>query len=160
MVTSASLSTSTARTARPRGRAHFSDPVRSVRLLSRPCKVSSKPRRTSSSLLSSSLITRWGMMDYDFGDGPDFPRVSRAALRRSEQRRSMTRARAINYSLISSFRYQPTTAFQTQLNYNKRRLARHDTGLVAYDDNIFSSRSTYQFSRNTFARLRLDYSYL
>lgn len=57
-------------------------------------------------------------------------------------------------------RYQPTTAFQTQLRYNKIKLTRNDTGLVAFDDNLFSSRSTYQFSRNTFARLRLDYSTL
>jgi hypothetical protein len=60
----------------------------------------------------------------------------------------------------SSLRYQPTTAFQTQLNYRKIRLVRHDTDRVAFDDNIYSSRSVYQFSRNTFARLRLDYSTL
>jgi hypothetical protein len=60
----------------------------------------------------------------------------------------------------AGIRYQPTTAFQTQLNYNKVRMVRNDTGLVAFDDNIFSSRSTYQFTRNVFARLRLDYSTL
>jgi hypothetical protein len=37
---------------------------------------------------------------------------------------------------------------------------RNDTKLLAFDDNIFSSRSTYQFSRDFFARLRLDYSTL
>ena len=39
-------------------------------------------------------------------------------------------------------------------------MVRHDTGLVAFDENIFSSRTTYQFTRNTFARLRVDYSTL
>jgi hypothetical protein len=39
-------------------------------------------------------------------------------------------------------------------------MVRHDTGLVAFDDNLFSSRSTYQFTRDTFTRLRLDYSTL
>jgi len=39
-------------------------------------------------------------------------------------------------------------------------LVRNDSGRVAFSDNIFSSRSTYQFSRNTYARLRLDYSTL
>jgi hypothetical protein len=63
-------------------------------------------------------------------------------------------------TIQSGFRYQPTTTFQTQLNYTKRRLVRNDNGLVAFDDNIFSSRSIYQFSRSTFARLRLDYSTL
>jgi hypothetical protein len=100
----------------------------------------------------------WGLMEFDFGNGPDFPRVSRAAL--LDPNGGYDPGAGDQLFIDSSFRYQPTSAFQTQLNYNKRRLARHDTGLVAYDDNIFSSRSTYQFSRNTFARLRLDYSSL
>jgi hypothetical protein len=100
----------------------------------------------------------WGLMEFDLGNGPDFPRVSRAAL--LNPKGGFDPGPGDQLFIDSSFRYQPTTAFQTQLNYNKRRLHRHDTGLVAYDDNIFSSRSTYQFSRNTFARLRLDYSTL
>ena len=63
-------------------------------------------------------------------------------------------------TLESTIRYQPTQAFQTQLNFTKRRMVRRDTGLLAFDDNLFSSRTTYQFTRNTFARLRLDYSTL
>ena len=97
-------------------------------------------------------------MEYDFGNGPDFPRVSRAALLNPGS--GFDPGPGDQLFIDASFRYQPTAALQTQLNYNKRRLHRHDTGLVAYDDNIFSSRSTYQFSRNTFARLRLDYSTL
>lgn len=100
----------------------------------------------------------WGLMDYDLGNGPDFPRASRAAL--LDPNNGFDPGPGNQLLIDSSFRYQPTAAFQTQLNYNKRRLVRHDTGLVAFDDNIFSSRSTYQFSRNTFARLRLDYSTL
>jgi hypothetical protein len=34
---------------------------------------------------------------------------------------------------------------------------RWDTGRTAFDSNIVSSRTTYQFTRNTFARLRIDY---
>ena len=100
----------------------------------------------------------WGLMEYDFGNGPDFPRASRAAVLNPNN--GFDPGPGNQLFIDASFRYQPTTAFQTQLNYNKRRLVRHDTGLVAYDDDIFSSRSTYQFSRNTFARLRLDYSTL
>jgi hypothetical protein len=100
----------------------------------------------------------WGLMEFDLGNGPDFPRVSRGAL--LNPKGGFDPGPGNQLFIDSSFRYQPTTAFQTQLNYNKRRLIRHDTGLLAYDDNIFSSRSTYQFSRNTFARLRLDYSSL
>jgi len=32
--------------------------------------------------------------------------------------------------------------------------------LIAFDDNIYSSRTTYQFTRNIWARARLDYSTL
>jgi hypothetical protein len=99
-----------------------------------------------------------GLMDYDLGNGPDFPRASRAA--QLNPNNGFDPGPGNQLTIESSLRYQPTTAFQTQLNYNKRRLFRHDTGLVAFDDNILSSRSTYQFSRNTFARLRLDYSTL
>ncbi|MEO7659396.1 MAG: hypothetical protein ABIV48_07255, partial [Pyrinomonadaceae bacterium] len=40
----------------------------------------------------------------------------------------------------------------------RSRLVRDDTDRVAFDDNILSFRSTYQFTRNVFARTRIDYS--
>jgi len=121
----------------------------------------------------------WGLMDYDFGAGPDFPRAS-LAFRTYLAQCAADPASCLPHPpkpaavqvpgldpgpgdqllIESTVRYQPTTAFQTQLNYTKRRLVRHDTELVAFDDNLFSSRSVYQFTRNTFARLRLDYSTL
>jgi hypothetical protein len=100
-----------------------------------------------------------GQMDYDLGGGPDFPRASAAAVAFG-QAAPYDPGPGNQLYIESSFRYQPTTAFQTQLNYNKVRLVRNDTGKVAFDDNIFSSRSTYQFSRDIFARLRVDYSTL
>jgi hypothetical protein len=100
-----------------------------------------------------------GLMEYDFGAGPKFPRVSPAALLLG-QRAPLDPGPGGQITLDSTVRYQPTSAFQTQLNYHKIRLVRDDTHLVAFDDNIVSSRSTYQFTRNTFARLRIDYSSL
>lgn len=100
-----------------------------------------------------------GQMEYDLGAGPDFPRVSRAALLLG-QNAPYDPGPGDQLMIESTIRYQPTSAFRTQLNYNKIRLRRHDSGLIAFDDNIFSSRSTYQFTRNTFARLRFDYSTL
>ena len=100
----------------------------------------------------------WGQMDYDFGPG-DFPRVSRAAVTLGQDAPFDPGPGHQLYMEINA-RYQPTTAFQTQLDYTKVRLKRNDTGLVAFDDNIFSSRSTYQFNRDLWARLRLDYSTL
>jgi hypothetical protein len=110
-----------------------------------------------------------GIMDYDFGNGPNFPRASAAYVNWSNCRLTssdcglepaLDPGPGDQLTLQSTIRYQPTSAFQTQLDFNKRRLVRHDTGLVSFDDNIFSSRSTYQFTRNTFARLRVDYSSL
>jgi hypothetical protein len=101
----------------------------------------------------------FGQMDYDLGAGPDFPRASLAA-QTFGQNAPYDPGPGYQLYIEGSIRYQPTTAFQTQLNFNKIRLKRDDTGLVAFDDNIFSSRSTYQFTRDIFARLRLDYSTL
>jgi len=101
----------------------------------------------------------WGQMEYDFGASRDFPRVSRAALLLG-QNAPFDPGPGDMLTIQTTVRYQPTNEFQTQLNFTKRRLARHDSGLVAFDDNLFSSRSIYQFNRNTFARLRLDYSTL
>ena len=97
-------------------------------------------------------------MDYDFGPG-DFPRVSRDAVLLG-QNAPFDPGPGHQLLMEINARYQPTTAFQTQLDYTKIRLKRNDTGLVAFDDNIFSSRSTYQFSRYLWARLRMDYSTL
>ncbi len=111
-----------------------------------------------------------GGMDYDFGAGPDYPRASLAYVNYLEQCAlvpstcnnvpGLDPGPGNQLMIESSVRYQPTTAFQTQLNYTKRRMVRHDTGRVAFDDNIYSWRSVYQFSRDVFARLRLDYSSL
>lgn len=115
------------------------DPERSARFRAVQAFIESTP--TKKLYVSVFMDHTWGQMDYDLGaEGQYNPGPGNQLI------------------IESTFRFQPTTAFQTQLNYNKVRLVRNDTGRVAFDDNIFSSRSTYQFSRNVFARLRLDYS--
>lgn len=115
------------------------------------------------------LSQNFGSLDYDFGAGPKYPRVSApyvqwfetcgqfAPVCTTPAPRQDPGAGDLTY-IESSIRYQPTTAFQVQVNYNRSRLTRNDTGRVAFDDNVFSLRSTYQFTRNVFARMRLDYS--
>ena len=58
------------------------------------------------------------------------------------------------------FEYKPIDPLRFSLDYTKSRLRRNDNGEVAYDTNIFSMRSTYQFSRFVYTRLRLDYDTL
>jgi len=115
---------------------------------------------------------RWGDFDFDFGAGPKFPRISPTAL-------AAAAARANGFCVGNNqpavcnapqdpgpgdflhvdggITYQPTTALSATLNFTKERLRRYDTGLLAFDENIVSLRSTYQFSRFLFARGRVDF---
>jgi hypothetical protein len=124
---------------------------------------------------------RWGAMDFDFGAGRRFPRVSPTALAASA-------FAAANHPICDpappgqppkilppvckapqdpgpgdflhfdgGVTYQPTTALNLTLNFTKESLRRYDTGLLAFDENIVSLRSTYQFSRFLFARGRVDF---
>jgi len=56
--------------------------------------------------------------------------------------------------------YKPIDPLRISLDVTKSRLRRNDNGATAFDTNIFSMRSTYQFSRFTYTRLRLDYDTL
>ena len=98
-------------------------------------------------------------MEYEFRRRTGFPKGQPGCIA-ARAKRAVRPGPGDQLMIESTIRYQPTSAFRTQLNYNKIRLRRHDTGLIAFDDNIFSSRSTYQFTRDIFARLRLDYSTL
>jgi len=97
-----------------------------------------------------------GQLDYDLGAGPKYPRISPAALLDSQN--PFDPGSGNQLFIESNLRYQPTAALQVSLNYNKQRLVREDTNLTAFDDNVFNFRSTFQFTRNTFARTRIDYS--
>ncbi len=109
-----------------------------------------------------------GNLDYDFGAGPKYPRVSAPYIAWQERCRLVENCTepaprldpgaGDQLYIETSVRYQPTSALQTQLTYRRTKLTRHDTNLVAFDDNVVSLRSTYQFSRDFFARMRLDYS--
>ena len=105
-------------------------------------------------------LYRWGQLDFDFGTGnPSFPRVSPAALQFG-QSAPLDPGPGKQWTLEAGGDYQPTDALRLSLNYNKVRLTRNDTGLVAFDDNIFTMKGTYQFTRFWFARARADYTTL
>jgi hypothetical protein len=115
---------------------------------------------------------RWGALDFDFGAGPKFPRVSPTALAATAARDNGLCVGSNPPAICNApqdpgpgdfwhfdggITYQPTTALSATLNFTKERLKRYDTGLVAFDENIVSLRSTYQFSRFLFARGRVDF---
>jgi hypothetical protein len=96
--------------------------------------------------------------DLDFGAGPNFPRVSPAALVNPGAALDPGTGSQLSLELEGSF--QPTEALSFSLEFTKNRLVRNDTGREAFDDNIYAFRSTYQFSRFVFARARVDYDTL
>jgi uncharacterized protein DUF5916/cellulose/xylan binding protein with CBM9 domain len=115
---------------------------------------------------------RWGHLDYDFGAGPRFPRVSIAAVAaRDAAARGFCNSSPLpaicNAPLDpgpgefihfdASGTYQPTDELRFTLSFTKERLRRNDTKLLAFDENIVSLRGTYQFTRFMFARARIDF---
>jgi hypothetical protein len=100
----------------------------------------------------------WHSFDFDLGAGPKFPRVSPPALEDPFAPLDPGPGKELRANL--NLTYQPTNALRVDFDYTKNRLARDDTGLVAFDDNIYAIRSTYQFSRFTFVRARIDYDTL
>ncbi|HEX8558734.1 MAG TPA: hypothetical protein VF668_11545, partial [Pyrinomonadaceae bacterium] len=101
---------------------------------------------------------KWGGFDFDLGNGLRYPRVSPAAL--LDPRAPLDPGPGNQFFLKATILHQPTAALRSSLDYTKSRLVRRDTGLVAFDENIFALRTTYQFTPFTFARARLDYSTL
>ena len=118
---------------------------------------------------------RWGQLDYDFGNGRRFPRVSPSAVAQRAAREAglcggssvpddclglLNPGRGDLLYTNGGVTYKPTNALNASLSFQKNRLVREDNGRVAFDSNIASLRTTYQFTRFLFARARLDYSSL
>jgi hypothetical protein len=52
---------------------------------------------------------------------------------------------------------RPTDPLRISLSYRKSRLVRNDNSARVFDSDLITARSTYQFTRFTFTRFRLDY---
>jgi hypothetical protein len=118
------------------------------------------------------VIHNSGAMEFDFGAGPKFPRVSPTAIAATQAREaglcdqlpipSICRAPQDPgpgnfWHFDGGITYLPTAAINARLTYTKEHMRRFDTGEVAFDVNIVSLRTTYQFTRFLFARGRVDY---
>jgi Domain of unknown function (DUF5916)/Carbohydrate family 9 binding domain-like len=116
-----------------------------------------------------------GSLDFDFGAGPNYPRVSIPAVTARAAGAnglcgSPTQPAVCNapqdpgpggfLHFDGSVNYRPSSALNISMSFTKERLRRYDTGLLAFDENIVSLRSTYQFTRFIFARGRIDYDAL
>ncbi len=101
---------------------------------------------------------RWNVFDFDFGAGPRFPRVSPAAL--ADPGAALDPGAANTLDFGAGFAYQPISELRLSINYNRNRFRRNDTGRDVFIDNIYTLRGTYQFTRFTFVRVRVDYDSL
>jgi hypothetical protein len=126
---------------------------------------------------ASNFVYRDGHFDLDFGAGRNFPRVSPGAIAaRAAQANGLCNGPAAQRPAVCSapldpgpggliqlgvsVAYQPTNELRSTLDYTKNRLRRYDSDRVAFDVNLLSWRTTYQFTRFAFARVRLDYETL
>jgi hypothetical protein len=100
----------------------------------------------------------WNSFDYDFGALPKFIRVSPAAL--ADPNAALDPGPGKSFGIELSANFQPTKPLSLSINWQQSKLRRNDTGLLAFQDNIYSFRSTYQFSRFIWARARIDYDTL
>ncbi|QQS41085.1 MAG: hypothetical protein IPM63_17245 [Acidobacteriota bacterium] len=114
--------------------------------------------------------TIWNALDFDFGAGPVFDRVSPPYLEFLERYMqdpdtagpypAIDPGKGKQFDMEAGFNYKPVDPLNFSFNYRKSKLTRNDTGRDAYDTNIFSFRSTYQFTRFIFTRVRWDYDTL
>jgi hypothetical protein len=117
----------------------------------------------------------WNSFDYDFGAPPKFIRASPVGILAVELA-DTDLCRNANAPVICSppldpgpgksssmefdINYQPTKPLNLSLSVQQSKLRRNDTGVLAFQDNIYSFHGTYQFSRFVFARARVDYDTL
>ena len=111
------------------------------------------------------------VLDYDFGAGPKFPRVSIPAVTARNAKAAGLCNGATTVICLApqdpgpgkflnfngGITYQPSTPLNINLSFTKQRLRRYDTGSLAFDENIVSVKATYQFTRFIFARGRIDF---
>jgi hypothetical protein len=127
----------------------------------------------------------WNSFDFDFGAGDRFRRASPAFqnyltgpiyanyITRYFQHQTdptidipdpeipaLDPGKGLAVDLNVGFEYKPIDPLRISLDYSKSFLKRNDTGLDAFDTNIVTLRSTYQFSRFTYVRARWDYDSL
>ncbi|HEV7766597.1 MAG TPA: DUF5916 domain-containing protein [Thermoanaerobaculia bacterium] len=63
-------------------------------------------------------------------------------------------------SITGRLELQPLDAMRVTLDYARNRFVRYDTGRVAFDEKLYSTQATYQFTSFIFARARVDYESL
>ncbi|MCZ2389973.1 MAG: carbohydrate binding family 9 domain-containing protein [Acidobacteria bacterium] len=107
----------------------------------------------------------WNRFDYDFGSGNRYNRVSPAYVAwiqggMAGPYPALDPGTGSSRSIDFGIELKPTNALRFSLDYSNSRLHRSDTDQLAFESNLFTLHSTYQFTRFAFLRTRLDYDSL
>lgn len=143
------------RSATRRG-AFFGEPDRSTIYKGIVLDLQSKPAKQLAFGLS--IDHAWDIFDYDFGAPPRYRRVSPAALADPSAPLDPGTGRALN--VTARIEVQPIDELRVTFDHTRYRLVRDDTGRVAFDEKLYSTQATYQFTAFIFARARADYDSL
>lgn len=143
--------------------AFFGDPSRRVVQYFGDAGISKNFNKRFS--LNAGLGFTVNALDLDFGASKKYPRVSPAYLQylMDLETNPNLAAPALDPGPGSNFRYKvgfnfkPTDPLIINFGYDRTKLTRNDTHLTSFDANIFSFRTTYQFTRFIFTRARWDY---
>ncbi|MEW6207853.1 MAG: DUF5916 domain-containing protein [Acidobacteriota bacterium] len=100
----------------------------------------------------------WSVFDFDFGAGLRYPRVSPAALRDPDS--PLDPGVANSLGVGGGISYKWSKDLSTSVRYSRDTLHRRDTNRTVFVSNIYSTTTTYQFTRFSFARARIDYDTL
>ena len=134
--------------------AFFGEPTRSTVFRGVVVAISTAPSEKYSVALSADRS--WDVFDYDFGAAPEYPRVSPAAL--ADPAAPLDPGTGNQLTLTADLTWRPSDSWRTTLSYTRDRLVRNDTRRVAFEENLLSFRTTYQFTRFLALRARLDFS--
>jgi hypothetical protein len=153
--------------------AFFGPPERSTGQYSWYMYGNTKPSQKYS--FNTFISESWNSYDYDFGALPKFIRVSPGAILAAHVAAAgacdvaspppicaapLDPGPGKSWDINFAANYQPTKPLNLSLSWEQSKLRRNDTGLLAFQDNIYSFHGTYQFSRFVFARARVDYDTL
>jgi hypothetical protein len=92
--------------------------------------------------LSLTIDRAWDTFDYDLGGPADAP---------------MNPGTGRSLSITGRLELQPLNALRITFDHQRNRMVRDDTGRVAFDERLYSTQATYQFTSFIFARARVDY---
>jgi Domain of unknown function (DUF5916) len=134
----------------------YGDPDRSTIYKGAVLELGTSPMQQ----LSATLILgrEWDNFDYDFGAPPRYARVSPAAL--ADPNAPLDPGTGRSISVTGRVEVQPASALRITLDYSRNRLVRDDTGLVAFDESLYSLQATHYFTQAWFVRGRADYESL